>query len=92
MPTVRRADPDACSLLDADHRNVKKMFKAYEELTKSKAAGAPQKKRDLANEICMALIVHAKSKKKSSTPLSVRPSRKPTCWTRPRWSTPAPRI
>ena len=36
MPTTKRAEPDACSLLDADHRNVKKMFKAYEELTKSK--------------------------------------------------------
>ncbi|MDM0079757.1 hemerythrin domain-containing protein [Variovorax sp. J31P179] len=59
MPTTKRAEPDACSLLDADHRKVKKMFKAYEELTKSKAAGAPQKKRELANEICMELTVHA---------------------------------
>ena len=57
--TTKRAEPDACSLLDADHRNVKKMFKAYEELTKSKAASATQKKRDLANEICMELTVHA---------------------------------
>jgi hemerythrin superfamily protein len=54
MPTT-----DACSLLDADHRNVKKLFKAYEELTKSKAASASQKKRDLANEICSELTVHA---------------------------------
>jgi len=59
MPTTKRAEPDACSLLDADHRNVKKLFKAYEELTKSKAASAPQKKRDLANEICTELTVHA---------------------------------
>ena len=35
------------------------MFKAYEELTKSKAVSAAQKKRDLANEICMELTVHA---------------------------------
>lgn len=49
----------ACSLLDADHRKVKKLFKAYEDLAKSKAAGAPQKKRDLANEICTELSVHA---------------------------------
>ncbi|MBT2326517.1 hemerythrin domain-containing protein [Variovorax paradoxus] len=60
MPTTtKRTEPDACSLLDTDHRNVKKLFKAYEELTKSKAASSPQKKRDLANEICMELTVHA---------------------------------
>jgi len=59
MATTKRAEPDACALLDADHRNVKKMFKAYEELTSSRAASASQKKRDLANEICMELTVHA---------------------------------
>ena len=60
MPTTaKRAEPDACSLLDADHRNVKKMFKEYETLTSSKAARASQKKRDLANQICMELTVHA---------------------------------
>jgi hemerythrin superfamily protein len=60
MPTTtKRAESDACSLLDTDHRNVKKLFKAYEELTRSKAASSPQKKRELANEICMELTVHA---------------------------------
>ncbi|MDR6854256.1 hemerythrin domain-containing protein [Variovorax guangxiensis] len=60
MPTTaKRAEPDACSLLDTDHRNVKKMFKEYETLTGSKAASASQKKRDLANQICMELTVHA---------------------------------
>ncbi|MBT2298971.1 hemerythrin domain-containing protein [Variovorax paradoxus] len=60
MPTTtKRAERDACSLLDTDHRNVKKLFKAYEELTQSKAASSSQKKRDLANEICMELTVHA---------------------------------
>ena len=59
MPTTRRAEPDACSFLDTDHRHVKKMFKAYEELTESRAASAEQKKRELANDICMALTVHA---------------------------------
>ncbi len=58
MPTTKRATPDACSLLDADHRKVKKMFSDYETLTNSKAASASQKKRDLANEICMELKVH----------------------------------
>ena len=60
MPTTKRAAPDACSLLDADHRKVKKMFGDYETLTNSKAASAVQKKRDLANEICMELSVHAR--------------------------------
>jgi hemerythrin superfamily protein len=59
MPAAKRTDLDACSLLDADHRNVKKLFKAYDELTQSRAAGAAQKKRELANEICMELTVHA---------------------------------
>ncbi len=60
MPaTTSRSQPDACSLLDADHRKVKKLFKDYEELTKSKAKSTPQKKRDLANEICLELRVHA---------------------------------
>ena len=60
MPTTaKRAEPDACSLLDTDHRNVKKMFKEYETLTGSKAASTSQKKRDLANQICMELTVHA---------------------------------
>jgi hemerythrin-like domain-containing protein len=58
MPT-KQSHPDACSLLDSDHRKVKKMFKEYETLTESRAAGAAQKRRELAEEICMELTVHA---------------------------------
>lgn len=54
-----RAEKDACDLLDADHKAVKKMFKAYEELTGSRARGAAQKKMDLAQEICRELSAHA---------------------------------
>jgi hemerythrin-like domain-containing protein len=54
-----RTRPDACSLLDADHRAVKKMFKDYEALTTSRAASAAVKKAELAREICNALTVHA---------------------------------
>ena len=54
-----RAAKDACDLLDADHKNVKKMFKEYEELTESRARSAGQKKMDLARQICMELTVHA---------------------------------
>ena len=56
--TTKRAEPDACSLLDTDHKNVKKMFTAYEELTGSRAASATDKKRELALQICMELTVH----------------------------------
>ncbi|HEY0887197.1 MAG TPA: hemerythrin domain-containing protein [Ramlibacter sp.] len=54
-----RAEKDACDLLDADHRAVKKMFKEYEELTGSRARSAAQKKMDLARQICHELTVHA---------------------------------
>jgi hemerythrin-like domain-containing protein len=57
MPT--RSAKDACDLLDADHRNVKKMFKEYEELTDSRGRNAAQKKMELAQQICMELTVHA---------------------------------
>jgi len=58
MPTTRAAK-DACDLLDADHRAVKKMFKEYEELAASRSRGAAQKKMDLAQQICHELTVHA---------------------------------
>lgn len=56
--TTRRAAPDACSLLDADHKHVKKMFSSYEELAASKSASAKTKRRDLAMQICMELTAH----------------------------------
>ena len=54
-----RGEKDACDLLDADHRAVKRMFKEYEELTGSRARSAAQKKMDLARQICHELTVHA---------------------------------
>jgi hemerythrin superfamily protein len=58
MPNTR-GEKDACDLLDADHKAVKKMFKEYEELTNSKSRSAAQKKMDLARQICNELTVHA---------------------------------
>ena len=58
MPSTR-AGKDACDLLDADHKAVKKMFKEYEELTQSRGRNASQKKQELAQQICMELTVHA---------------------------------
>ncbi len=58
MATIR-SGKDACDLLDADHRAVKKMFKEYEELTGSRARSAAQRKLELAHRICQELTVHA---------------------------------
>ena len=58
MPN-QRGEKDACDLLDADHRAVKKMFKEYEELTSSRGRTAAQKKMELARQICHELTVHA---------------------------------
>lgn len=52
-------EKDACDLLDAEHRAVKKMFKEYEELMGSRARNVAQKKMDLAHQICNELTVHA---------------------------------
>jgi len=56
MPTREK---DACDLLDADHRAVRKLFKEFEELTHSRARNASQRKLELARQICMELTVHA---------------------------------
>jgi len=55
MPTSKQKD--ACDLLDADHKAVKKMFTEFEELTESR--GGREKKRRLADKICRELTVHA---------------------------------
>jgi hemerythrin superfamily protein len=58
MPNAR-GEKDACDLLDADHRAVKKLFKQYEELTNSRGRTVAQKKTELARQICHELAVHA---------------------------------
>lgn len=56
MPTQPK---DACALLDADHRAVKKLFNDYDALAGSKARTSLARKIDLAREICTELTVHA---------------------------------
>ncbi len=54
-----RSEKDACDLLDADHKAVKKMFKDYDALMESRSRTVAQKKMDLAHQICNELSVHA---------------------------------
>lgn len=49
---------DACDLLDADHKAVKALFKEYESLSESRSRSTT-KKRQLADQICQELTVHA---------------------------------
>lgn len=58
MPT--KSEKDACDLLDADHRAVKKLFKQFDELAGSHAARSIATRRELANQICHELTVHAR--------------------------------
>jgi len=58
MTMTTAKQKDACDLLDADHKAVKKMFKEFEELTESRG-DTREKKRRLAERICLELTVHA---------------------------------
>jgi len=58
MTMTTAKQKDACDLLDADHKAVKKMFKEFEELTESRG-NTREKKRRLAERICLELTVHA---------------------------------
>ena len=57
MATTKQKD--ACDLLDADHRAVKKLFKEYEELSGSRAKTSVNRKREIAQQVCTELTVHA---------------------------------
>jgi hemerythrin superfamily protein len=58
-PMATRNEKDACDLLDADHRAVKKLFNQYDELAGSAAQRAMKQRIDIAREICTQLTVHA---------------------------------
>jgi hemerythrin superfamily protein len=61
MATVKKAAKkspgDAIALLMADHKEVKQMFKAYDQLVTDEAEG--DEKQALAEQICTALTAHA---------------------------------
>jgi hemerythrin superfamily protein len=48
---------DAIKLLTTDHRNVKELFKQYDELVEGESSD--EDKRALAEQICQMLTVHA---------------------------------
>jgi hemerythrin superfamily protein len=54
-PHKREAKTDAVALLTADHKEVKKLFKSFEDL----AEGDDEEKQALAQQICSMLTVHA---------------------------------
>jgi hemerythrin superfamily protein len=54
-----RNEKDACDLLDADHRAVKKLFNQYDELAGSSAQRSLKQRMEIAREICQQLTVHA---------------------------------
>lgn len=58
-PARQGRTKDACDLLEADHKAVRKLFDEYRSLAESRARSAQAKKRDLAERICMELTVHA---------------------------------
>lgn len=58
-PARATRQKDACDLLDADHKAVRKLFDEYRTLSESRARGALAKKQQLAEQICLALTVHA---------------------------------
>lgn len=63
MTNSRKSTPadesatDAVSLLSSDHEEVKDMFEAYADLVESEASS--DERRAMAEEICLALTVHA---------------------------------
>ena len=59
--------PDALELLDAEHQAVRRLFQEYRELA---AHDAPQARRKaMAEQICLELIIHAKLEEELFDPL-----------------------
>ncbi len=56
-PSARKSADDAITLLTADHKEVKALFKEYDKLVKSESDD--DEKQELAEQICLKLTVHA---------------------------------
>ena len=83
-----RRPKDACDLLDADHKAVKAMFKEYETLSESRSRSTT-KKRQLADQICRELTVHATIEEEIFYPAARKAIKDDSLITRSRWSMPA---
>ncbi len=57
---ARPRRPNAVTLLTQDHREVKKLFREFQKLTKKKDEADPEQKRELVQQACRALTVHAR--------------------------------
>lgn len=57
-PVAAKWPKDACALLDADHKAVKALFNEYKTLAESQGRSLA-KRRQLADQICKELTVHA---------------------------------
>jgi hypothetical protein len=55
---MSKKTPDAIELLDADHRAVRRLFDEFRQLSAHKAPAG--KRKALAEQICMALTIHAR--------------------------------
>lgn len=55
---MKKQAPDAIDLLDADHLALHALFRSWSELVRTHAPAA--QRRALAEEICMALTIHAR--------------------------------
>ena len=62
--------PDAIELLTQDHRDVEAMFKKYEEI---KDKGDDDTKLELAENICLALLVHTRIEEEIFYPAVKKP-------------------
>jgi hypothetical protein len=55
---MKKQAPDAIDLLDADHLALHALFRSWDELVRAHAPAL--QRRALAEEICMALTIHAR--------------------------------
>ena len=86
----KSAAPDAIELLTTDHKEVKTLFKQYDQLVDSD--GSEDEKQALAEQICQMLTVHATIEEEMFYPAAREAlGEERTSSTRPTSSTPRPR-
>ena len=56
---TRARRQNAIALLTQEHREVKKMFREFAKLQKKKEGADPEQMREIVQQACLALTVHA---------------------------------